>query len=110
MSAIFVRYSVADTRAHCLLGLLDGRWRHLGDVVRGNPRHWIKPAQDLRRRGLAESCLINSTRGLSWRLTAQGIEARRAETREAGLGAKHESPVAEGHAPNPDRHSHQGDE
>lgn len=38
--------------------------------------------------------------------TAQGIEAGTGETREAGLDAEHESPVAEGDAPNPSNLPH----
>lgn len=39
--------------------------------------------------------IVNSKLGTHFKaLAAQGIEAGTAETREAGLGAKHESPVA----------------
>lgn len=64
-----------------LLQRLDGQWRHLGDLgLRWGARFWIKPAQLLRERGLAESKLFDQSRGLSWRLTETGQALARRRT------------------------------
>ena len=82
--------------AERLLALLDENWRHLREVVPSNVRFWIAPAQKLQRRGLVEARLIVLSQGLSYRLSAQAIEARRAETQS---GSVHESAVGNADAP-----------
>lgn len=78
--------TLADLKNEILCRMRPNVWHYVCDLAEGLPvkstRLVIQPLQMLRRRGLVESEL-RSLQALSWRITAQGIEARKGHDRDA---------------------------